>query len=303
MTTKKQVNEREICLDILMEVTERGEYIHMVLRNVLDKYAWLDKRERSFIARVSEGTVEYLLQLDAVIDRYSKTKVQKMKPLIRNLLRMSLYQILYMDNVPDSAVCNEAVKLAVKRKFHGLKGFVNGVLRTISREKGQIEFTKLSEKYSVPQWMVDMWTKEYGEVVTEQMLKDFLEPKKIYIRCNTTNCTVEELTKSLEQEGVLVKSAPYLKEALEIRGFDTLYELESFQNGWFQVQDVSSMLVAVIASPEMGDTVLDVCAAPGGKSLHIADMLAGSGLVEARDLTEYKVELIEDNIELSLIHI
>lgn len=295
--TKKQINEREICLDILMEITEHGEYIHTILRNVLDKYMYLDKRERSFIARVTEGTVEYMLQLDAVINRYSKTKVNKMKPLIRNLIRMSVYQLLYMDSVPDSAVCNEAVKLAIKRKFHGLKGFVNGVLRTISREKAQFEYTSLSEKYSMPQWIVEMWEKEYGKTVTEQMLKAFLEPKKLYIRCNLTNCSIEELKTSLEKDKVTFKQAPYIEEALEISGFDTLYDLESFQNGWFQVQDLSSMMVAKAASPKEGDKVLDVCAAPGGKSLHVADLLKGTGLVEARDLTEYKIDLIEENIE------
>lgn len=305
---KRTVNEREICLDVLMEVTEnvkspsqevggQSKYIHIILRNVLDKYAFLDKRERSFIARVSEGTIEYMLQLDAVINRYSKTKVSKMKPLIRNLLRISVYQLLYMDSVPDSAVCNEAVKLAVKRKFHGLKGFVNGVLRTISREKGQLEFTSLSERYSMPQWIVEMWTKEYGEEITEQILKAFLEPKKLYIRCNLTNCTVEQLEESLKNDGVMVHKAPYIEEALEISGFDTLYELESFQNGYFQVQDLSSMMVAKAASPKEGADVLDVCAAPGGKALHVADLLRGTGLVEARDLTEYKIDLIEDNIE------
>lgn len=295
--TKKQVNEREICLDILMEVTEHGEYIHTILRNVLDKYAYLDKRERSFIARVSEGTVEYMLQLDAVINRYSKTKVNKMKPLIRNLLRMSVYQLLYMDFVPDSAVCNEAVKLAIKRKFHGLKGFVNGVLRTISREAKECTFDNLSEKYSMPQWIVEMWIKEYGEEVTEQILKAFLEPKKLYIRCNLTNCTIKQLEESLTKDNVKFCKAPYIDEALEISGFDTLYDLESFRNGYFQVQDLSSMMVAKTAAPKRGDVVLDVCAAPGGKSLHVADVLTGTGFVEARDLTEYKVDLIEENIE------
>lgn len=299
MTTKKQRSEREICLDILMEVTEQGEYIHTILRNVLDKYIYLDKRERSFIARVSEGTIEYLLQLDAVINRYSKTKASRMKPFIRNLLRMSVYQLLYMDNVPDSAVCNEAVKLAVKRGFQGLKGFVNGVLRTISREKAQLEFAKLSEKYSMPQWIVDMWETEYGSEVTEKMLQAFLEPKKLYIRCNLTNCTMEKLQASLEKDKVSFTQAPYIEEALEISGFDTLYDLESFQNGWFQVQDLSSMMVAKAAAPKEGDVVVDVCAAPGGKSLHMADLLRGTGMVEARDLTEYKTELIEENIERS----
>lgn len=291
------VNERELCLDVLMEVTENGTYVHQVLGNVLERHMYLDKRQRSFISRVSEGTIEYLLQLDVVINRYSKTKTPKMKPLIRNLLRISAYQLLYMDNVPDSAICNEAVKIACKRRFHGLKGFVNGVLRTISREKENIAFETLWERYSMPQWLVQMWEQRYGAEVTERMLSDFLQPKKMSIRCNLTKCMPKDLAAQLSEEGAMVEKAPYVDAAYYIGGFDTLYSLESFRQGYFQVQDVSSMLVALAAKPEQGDVVIDMCAAPGGKSLHAADLLHGTGRVIARDLTEYKAGLIEDNRE------
>ena len=131
----KGMNVREIVLDILLEITERGRYSHVVLSQALSKYQYLEKQDRAFITRVTEGTLEYLIQIDYVIGRYSSVKVAKMKPVIRGILRMSVYQILYMDRIPDSAVCNEAVKLAQKRHFQGLKGFVNGVLRTVSRQK------------------------------------------------------------------------------------------------------------------------------------------------------------------------
>ena len=121
-------NSREIVLDILMEILEKGNLSHLVLKQALEKYQYLEKQDRAFITRITEGTLEYLIQIDSVINRYSKVKVNKMKPVIRTLLRMSVYQILYMERVPDSAVCNEAVKLAKKRKFQGLTGFVNGVL-------------------------------------------------------------------------------------------------------------------------------------------------------------------------------
>lgn len=303
--TDHSVNERELCLEILMEVNEGNGLIHKVLTQVLDSYAYLEKRQRSFIARVSEGTIEYQLQLDAILNQYSKTKVSKMKPLIRNLLRMSVYQILYMDSVPDSAVCNEAVKLAVKRKFHGLKGFVNGILRTIVREKDNITFQSLSERYSMPQWIIDMWIRSYGQEITEKMLQSFLEKKKLTIRCNTSKCTMDELIHSLEKDNVTVEKVFGIEEALRIQGIDMLYSLESFQKGYFQVQDISSMLVACIADPKPGDTVLDVCGAPGGKALHIADKIAETGMVEVRDLTEQKVALIQENIirsGLSNIH-
>ena len=133
-------NSREIVLDILMEILEKGNLSHLVLKQALEKYQYLEKQDRAFITRITEGTLEYLIQIDSVINRYSKVKINKMKPVIRTLLRMSVYQILYMERVPDSAVCNEAVKLAKKRKFQGLTGFVNGVLRNISREKEALEF-------------------------------------------------------------------------------------------------------------------------------------------------------------------
>lgn len=133
--TDRGLENREIILGVLTEVLEKGSFVHLVLNQALYKYQYLDKADRAFITRVTEGTLEYMLQLDGVINRYSKTKTNKMKPLIRNLLRMSVYQLLYMDRVPDSAVCNEAVKLAVKHRFQGLKGFVNGVLRTIPEKR------------------------------------------------------------------------------------------------------------------------------------------------------------------------
>ena len=120
------INLREIILGILMEVMEEEEYSHIVLRNVLEKYQFLDKRDRAFISRVSEGTLENLIQLDYIIDQFAAVKTADMKPAIRNILRMSVYQLKYMDNVPDSAVCNESVKLAQRKGFYNIKGFVNG---------------------------------------------------------------------------------------------------------------------------------------------------------------------------------
>ena len=135
---------RELALEMLIEINERGQFSHIVLRSVLDKYQYLSKQDRAFMTRLVDGTIEYMLQLDYIIDQFSKTKARKMKPLIRNLLRMSVYQIKYMDSVPDSAVCNEAVKIAKRHKFGQLSGFVNGVLRNIARNIDTIEFTDLS---------------------------------------------------------------------------------------------------------------------------------------------------------------
>lgn len=305
MTT--DVNTRALVLEMLMEVNEKDQYSHLVLRQVLEKYQYLDKHERAFLTRLFEGAVEKGITLDYVINCFSKTKVKKMKPLIRNLLRMSVYQLLYMDAVPDSAAINEAVKLARKRGFCGLSGFVNGVLRTVARKKQEIVWPKESEnpveafsvRYSMPEWIIEEWCLDYGRDKTIQILKEFSEKKslekKLTVRTNLSRCTPEELRRKLEAEGVQVEEIPGIPYAFAISGFDYLAGLDSFAEGLFYVQDVSSMMVAETAEPKPGDYVIDVCAAPGGKSTHMAELMQGTGMVEARDLTEYKVGLMEEN--------
>lgn len=295
----KQTDSREIILDILLEILERGSYSHVVLRQALEKYQYLEKQDRAFITRVVEGTLEYRLTIDAILDGCSKVKVRKMKPVIRTLLRMSVYQIVWMDRIPDSAVCNEAVKLAVKRKFQGLKGFVNGVLRTVARQKdeaGGFVFEDWSLRYSMPQWLIDRWCENYPKETVEQMLKAFLADTPTTVRCNLDRADKASILESLRSQGAVVEESPLSKQALLLTSYDYLEGLDAFRKGWIQVQDVSSSFVGEIADPQPGAQVLDVCGAPGGKSLHIADKLKGTGLVVVRDLTEGKIRMVEDNI-------
>lgn len=297
------VNDRELILEILLAVTRDGEYSHIALRNVLENYQYLDKSERAFITRVTEGTLERMIELDYIINQFSKTKVNKMKPVIRTIIRSAVYQLKYMDSVPDSAVCNEAVKLAGKRGFSGLKGFVNGVLRNISRNLDNVKYPDksdtvkwLSVMYSMPEWIITEWLKNYDREMVEKMLQAFLAERPTTIRCNLSQISREELAEELKKEGVKVRLCDTVDSALFISGYDYLGALESFRTGYFQVQDISSMEVAEWAAPKGDEYIIDVCAAPGGKSLHLADKLAGKGHVEARDLTPYKVDLIRDNI-------
>lgn len=292
----KPTESRELILDILMEILEKGGYSHVILRQALEKYQYLEKQDRALITRVVEGTIEYRLTIDAVIDECSKVKVEKLKPVIRTILRMSVYQIMWMDRIPDSAVCNEAVNLAVKRRFQGLKGFVNGVLRTIARRKDEFTFTDWSRRYSMPDWLIELWKKQYPAPVVEEMLKAFLREMPTTVRCNLDKASMETICASLEQQNVRVEKSPLASQALLLSGYDYLDSLEAFRKGWLQVQDVSSGFVGQIADPQPGDRVLDVCGAPGGKSLHIADKLKGTGLVVVRDLTEQKIHMVEDNI-------
>lgn len=300
------INTREIILDILLEITGKGSFSHNVLKQALVKYQYLDKRDRAFITIVTEGTMENLIRIDYIINQFSKVKTQKMKPVILNILRMSVYQIEFMDSVPDSAVCNEAVKLAVKRGFFQLKGFVNGVLRAMIRNLDQMKYPdasknllkNLSIMYSMPEWIVEQWIFQYGTEEASRMMKGTADAdRRISARCNTSRISVEKCIAMLEAEGVKVERNEYLNEALFLSDIDYLGALETFLEGYIMVQDVSSMFVAKAAEPKKGDFCIDVCAAPGGKSVHLADLLDGTGMVEARDVSEYKTGLIQSNID------
>lgn len=299
----KSVNTRELILNILLEITEEGEYSHIVIKNVLDKYQYLDKKERGFITRVSEGTLERMIEIDYIIDQYSKVKTNKMKPVIRNILRSAVYQMKYMDSVPDSAVCNEAVKLAEGKGFRNLKGFVNGVLRSIQRNLGKISYPEedeilaLSIRYSMPEWIIRQWLDSYSLSDVECMLQAFLtDSGMLTVRCNTYKTEPEILKLMLEREGIEVAVSPYLSYAFHLSKYDYIKKIPGFSEGLFQIQDVSSMLAAEVAAPEKDSYCLDICAAPGGKTLHLAEILKGTGTVEARDLTVYKTEQIKENV-------
>lgn len=307
--TTDGVNTRELVLETLLAVEKGETYSHIALSALLDKYQYLSKQERSFITRVTMGTLERKLEMDYIIDCFSKVKGKKMKPVILCILRMSVYQLKYMDAVPDSAVCNEAVKLAVRKGFGSLKGFVNGVLRNISRNLSDVVYPDgerepvkaLSVRCSVPEWILRQWEMDYGWEKTKSMAESFLVPGRTTVRVNTMQTDREKLILDLKSQGIQAEPVslpdyPNFKEALYIWDYDYLSKIEAFVQGQFYVQDISSMLPAYLLAPKAGDFVVDLCAAPGGKSLHAAELMGNSGLVEARDLTEYKVDLIKENI-------
>jgi 16S rRNA (cytosine967-C5)-methyltransferase len=301
------VNIREVVLSILMEYDKGGVFKPSLLKDSLEKYDYLDVRDKAFIKRVVEGTMERQIQIDYILDQFSKTPVKKMQPLIRSLMRMSVYQILFMDAVPNSAACNEAVKLAERHSFTGLKGFVNGVLRNISRNRDKIKYPDesanggldyLSVYYSMPKWICSMWLDRFGMEKTKEMLEFFLKPRPTTIRVNMSKAmsiaTIEDagnstetdhetaidnaeadrvaaLAKELEAAGTVVNKSPILPYALELEKTDNIRFLPGFEEGLFAVQDVSSMLVTEVAGPKPGDTVIDICSAPGGKATHAAE--------------------------------
>lgn len=296
-------NIREIVLDTLLTLEKEEEYSHRLIRAVLDKYHYLDSRDRAFVKRLTEGSIERQIELDYYLNHISSLPVRKMKPLVRCLLRMSAYQILYMDTVPDSAVCNEAVKLAEKRGFCNLKGFVNGVLRNFSKQKemlplpdGKREPVKLlSVKYSMPVWLVELWLSRYGRGVTENMLAGLMRIHPVSLRFSTglSDREREAGEERLRQEGVEIVPGPYLPYACSIEHGEDVRTLPGFEEGIFTVQDVSSALAVEAAQIRDTDFVMDLCAAPGGKSILAAEK---AHQVLARDVSSTKTAVIEQNI-------
>lgn len=304
-------NSREMAFQVIYKVLEEGEYSHVVLRQALKEEQEADKRDRAFVTRLTEGTLERLITIDYILNQVSKTPVKKMKPVIRTVLRMSVYQLLYMDSVPDSAVCNEAVKLVKAKGLQGLSGFANGVLRNVARgreqwssaefypDKKKMPAKYLSIHYSLPEWLCSYFVKEYGTEKAEKIAEGSLRNPQTTIRCNTSRISKEELTKRLQEQGFGVENGVYAKDALYLSGYDALEKIPEFTEGLFQVQDESSMLVAELAGLKQGDLVLDVCSAPGGKALHAANLLEtlGGGTVISRDVSEKKTALIIENKE------
>ena len=300
-------NTREIILEILLEFDKGTEFSNVLLRQTLAKYDNLSGQEKAFIKRITEGTIERRIELDYILGQFSSVPVSKMKPFIRTLLRMSAYQLFYMDGVPDNAVCNEAVRLAGKRKFVSLKGFVNGVLRNVARNKATIEYPNyekdwvkaVSVRYSMPEFIINLWEKDYSRARTETMCRALLAIQPVSLRISETLSEKqnEALISAWQENGIVCERHPYLPYAWRCKNIEGLHRLPGFLEGYVTVQDVSSMLATECAGIKQGDFVLDVCAAPGGKSMHAADKLRGSGHVEARDLSEEKAALIRENIE------
>ena len=265
-----EINVRELILDILLRIERDGELSHIAVGSVLEKYQFLPKSDRAFITRVCEGTVEYRLQLDYIIDCISSVKVKKMKPVIREILRFSVYQLKYMDSVPDRAVVDEAVKLAQKRGFRNLKNFVNGVLRNVARKLPEIAYPDpeadrvkyLSVRYSMPESLVVQWSEEFGEEICEEMLKSFLKPKVTTVRMCRTGHDVKQTIQKLEDAGVEVEKAPYAEDGYVPADLIISMVWKCSGKRGFQVQDVVPCWLHRLLTRKPQSLVIDLCAAP-----------------------------------------
>ena len=296
------MNTRWIILKILDAIEFEGIFVH----DALDRETQgldLSRQERGFIKKVVFGTIENRIYIDWVIDRFSKVKVRKMKPAIRHTMRLSVYQLLFMPNVPQSAVCNEAVKLVKKRKMHRLTGFVNGVLRSVIREMDTINLPDkdreglkyLSVKYSYEEEVIKLLLEDMSFEEAESFLEVSNSEAPLTGRLNPAKGSQSALEEALKKENVTISQGLWLTEAFHIQGVDRLADSQAFMRGLFQIQDESSMLVGYIGVASNPAVVLDMCSAPGGKATHIAGLLPESK-VHAYDVSVKKTDLIKENV-------
>lgn len=303
------MNSRKIVVELLNEV-DKGKYVNQVLKNI-QAYE-LDARDKNLISKIVYGVVENKIYLDYYIRKFSSVRLKKIDASILNILRMSAYQMLFLTKIPHSAVVNEAVKLT-KKINHRRSGFVNGLLRNMSRDYEAVELPKdrneyLSIKYSHPLWLVERFIGLFGEEFTEDLLEANNETPSLVLRVNTRLINREDLMTKLEELGFVCQISDIVEEGLVVTklGDIALDDNDLFRDGYFTVQDESSMLIAGLVDPKSDEKILDLCAAPGGKSTHLATLMDNMGQVVACDISEYKLPLIEENkkrLQLSNIQV
>lgn len=292
---------RATALKTLYEIFENGAYSNIALGKQLEA-GELSELDRAFSTELVYGTIKWKLTIDWIIKQFSSVKPGKISPWIMNILRLGIYQLLYMDRIPVSAACNESVTLAKRYGHSGSSGFVNAVLRNISRSKEKISYPDekkepvkyLSVKYSYPEWMVEKFLTIYGADFTESLLSAGNAVPEVTVRVNTLRTSREDLIEELKKDGVEARIGKYVQEAVVLVNPSSLQRLSAFKKGLFQVQDESSMLAGRILDPKPGDLVIDVCSAPGGKATHMAQLMENKGVVLARDIHEHKIKLIDE---------
>lgn len=291
-------NVRDAALTILMAVEKQQAYSNLLLHQTIEKHK-IDDKDRALLTELTYGTLQYKMTLDYYLQPFIKGKLDDW---VKQLLRLSLYQIHYLSRIPDHAAVNEAVNIAKRRGHKGIAGAVNGILRSILREgvrsteeiKDEVE--RLSVETSHPLWMVKRFISEYGFETTEKMLKENNEQPVTTLRVNLFKRTVDQVLHLLTQEGYVVAQSEDIPECIYLFNGQAA-KTTAFQKGFVTIQDESSMLPAYALQVEPGMTVLDMCSAPGGKTTHIAEKMRNTGKLVAMDIHEHKLKLVKENAE------
>jgi len=293
---------RQTAVEALLQINEEGGYSNVVFHNLVTRNE-LSPQDTALCSVLVYGALERRLTLDHIIGAYSKTPVRKLTPAVREILRISLYQLLYLEHIPDSAAVNEAVKLTRLMKVASASGFVNGVLRSFLRDEKKIPPVK--QKGLAQQWQVDyscpaVLIQRLLDSCSKEQVKSLLEHSlgrpSLFARVNTTKITVEELLKRLAGEGVEAV-AEDLEGCIRLANTSSLEKLPSFREGLFHIQDKSSQLCAKLVSAQPGMRVLDVCSAPGSKSFTISEYMNNEGQVLSCDIYPEKIKKIREGAE------
>lgn len=288
---------RQVVLELLIKMQENGAYSNIVLDNTFSREK-LSNRDRAFAAMLFYGVIERRMTLDYIIRQYSSTEFDNIDTDVVQLLRMGIYQLMYTA-VPESAAVNESVNLASQSR----KGFVNGILRNFVREGKNIDYkeltgdAKMSVEYSCPKWLIKKWIEMFGEETALEILKDSFGRPPLFVKVNTLKITADQLIAQLAKEKIEAKKNALLDDCLELGRIHQIEASKAFCKGLFHVQDISSQLCCRIAKPVFNETVIDVCAAPGGKTFTMAEMMANRGKIYSYDLYDGKVSMINQGAE------
>ncbi|KYZ77207.1 16S rRNA methyltransferase [Anaerosporomusa subterranea] len=296
------MNIRQLALQIIHDVDVKQAYANIALANMINRNNFSDQ-DRRFLTELVYGTVKAWGTIDWIMSRYVDRPPAKIPPMIRNILRLGLYQLFFLSKVPPSAACNQAVELAKKYGHPGTVKFVNAVLRSAARNQEKAKYPTKEEDllrylaltYFHPEWLVSRWLKRFDSEAVERLLQENNKPPRLSLRTNTLKITREALLVRLAQEGVTCTASDWTPEGIICHELPALASLTSLKEGLFQVQDESSMLVAHVVDPQPGEFVIDACGAPGGKSTHLAALMKNTGRLLSVDLFEHKLAITREN--------
>ncbi len=300
----KEDKPRRLALKILDRLSRNPTAGTTYLDSVLVRETHLTPRDRAFISHLVRGVVRWRLRLDWIIARTADFPFKKIKPTVLNILRLALFQIFFLDRVPDSAAVNEAVKMAKAAEARHVASFVNGILRAICRKKEKIAFPDpesdpaqfLSVFYSFPQWLVQYWIDRWGSAFTEELLAAQNRTPVLCLRTNTLKTDREKLMEIFREEGMACEPTPYSPEGVLLKDYrGRVPNLPGFRDGWFQVQDQAAQIVSHLLGPRPGETVLDVCAGRGGKTSHLAQLMGTRVPVVALDASHERLAGLREN--------
>lgn len=294
---------RQVAFEALVKIYKDDAYSNLAVDSLLKENSNLDERDKAFVCNLVYGTLDRLILIDYNLGLYLNQPVRKLKPELHTILRMGTYQLLFMDKVPARAAVNESVNLAKVNKSSFAASLVNAVLRRVSDnglklpQGDESDPSFLAIKYSCPEWIISLWIESYGLEHATALAQKALEAAPVVIRVNTTKISVEDIIWKLAEEGVVSKKTDIAENALLISNTGSVEELLAYKEGLFHAQDLACQLCCKALDPKEGETVFDLCSAPGGKAFTIAEMMNNRGIVRAFDVYQSRVELIKSGAE------